>query len=92
MARTAKQRAALRKAQLASARKRRGKGKGKLAKANRRAGRARFARNIAIGVAVGSLAGNALGKRARKSINAHRYNKRVAQGKIPGLSSGPNGI
>lgn len=36
MARSAKQRAALRKAQLASARKRRGKGKGKLAKSNRR--------------------------------------------------------
>lgn len=63
MARTARQRAALKKAQAASARKRRGKGKGKLAKANRRLGRARFARNLAIGVAGGVAVGTVLGRK-----------------------------
>lgn len=58
MARTAKQKAALRKAQLASARKRRGKGKGKLAKANRTASRAR---KVAVVAATGGLALAAVG-------------------------------
>lgn len=52
MARTAKQRAALRKAQLASARKRRGKGKGKLAKANRKYSQKKRNDRIWRGVAV----------------------------------------
>lgn len=65
MARTAKQKAALRKAQLASARKRRGKGKGKLAAANRAAGpRNRVKRHLsrhglsyaAVGVFAGAVA------------------------------------
>lgn len=55
MARTAKQRAALKKAQAASARKRRGKGKGKLANAHRRA-----RRNGRIAVGIGVVAGAGL--------------------------------
>lgn len=51
---TAARRRALRKAQAASARKRRGKGKGKLAAANRRA-----VRNKRIAMATGGLAGAA---------------------------------
>lgn len=51
---TAARRAALRRAQAASARKRRGKGKGKLAAANRRA-----TRNKRIALAAGGLAGAA---------------------------------
>lgn len=51
---TAARRAALRKAQAASARKRRGRGKGKLAAANRRA-----TRNKRIALAAGGLAGAA---------------------------------
>lgn len=50
---TAARKAALRKAQMASARKRRGKGKGKLAKANRSATRNR---RIAVVAATGGLA------------------------------------
>ena len=49
---TPARRRALRKAQMASARKRRGKGKGKLAAANRRA-----TRNKRIAMATGGLAG-----------------------------------
>lgn len=65
MARSAKQRAALRKAQLASARKRRGKGKGKLARANRSVSRYKRTRNLLIGAAaVGGAA--ALGHHAYK--------------------------
>ncbi len=75
MARTARQRAALRKAQLASARKRRGKGKGKLGKANKRLGRARFARNLAIGVAAGAVLGHAVGTRVGDKLTAGRLNR-----------------
>jgi len=82
MARTAKQRAALRKAQIASARKRRGKGKGKLAAAHRRS---RRNAQIATGAGI-ALVGLAAG------ITAHRYaknnlytSKHHQSGSTPGL-------
>lgn len=68
--RTARQKAALRKAQLASARKRRGKGKGKLAAANRRA-----SRNKTIALAAGGLAGAAslYGYGSNRSLKKQKY-------------------
>lgn len=85
MARTAKQRAALRKAQLASARKRRGKGKGKLAKANRSATRSR---RIAAVAATGGLALAAAG------VAGAYYARKTAGGgpKAPKLSYGMNWV
>lgn len=85
MARTARQRAALRKAQLASARKRRGKGKGKLAKANRSI---RRGRRVSYGAAIvgGALVG--LGGYRRgvrhgvKNERRRNNNARVAYSKM----------
>lgn len=71
-ARTAKQRAALRKAQLASARKRRGKGKGKLAKANRSATRSRRMAAVATGglaLAAAGIAGAYYAKSRKPKSN-----------------------
>lgn len=79
MARSAKQRAALRKAQLASARKRRGKGKGKLARANRSIRKNRR-RAIVAGAAVG-LAGYAAGRGSKNAIaEGGRYRGRKGTG------------
>lgn len=70
---TPKRRAALKKAQLASARKRRGKGKGKLAAANRRSdGRkrriGRFAYNLGLGLS--AAAGYTAGAYAKKKLRS----------------------
>ena len=62
MARTLRQKAALRKAQLASARKRRRRGG---TKKQRRRGNMRFARNLAIGVGVGYGTAAIYGRSAR---------------------------
>lgn len=78
---TPKRRAALKKAQMASARKRRGKGKGKLAAANRRADKNRIStRRKIIGgamMAVGyGMMGYAYGKQLkanRQTDYAHQY-------------------
>lgn len=73
---TPARRAALRKAQAASARKRRGRGKGKLAAANRRA-----RRNARIAIAAGGLAGAAMAAGAysnRKKIKRGASNAMVA--------------
>ena len=70
MARTARQRAALRKAQLASARKRRGKGKGKLAAANRNNKRTRRNARIAVGVIGAAYVATAVGVSPRGRQNA----------------------
>lgn len=76
---TPKRRAALRKAQLASARKRRGRGKGKLAKANRSSTRNR---RIAVVAATGGLALAAAGVAgamyARKTASGGPRKKTVA--------------
>lgn len=76
---TAARRAALKKAQAASARKRRGKGKGKLAKANRSAVRNR---RIAVVAATGGLAlagaGIAGAMYARKTASGGPRKKTVA--------------
>ena len=78
--RTAKQKAALRKAQRASARKRRGKGKGKLAAANRRATRNRriaIGAGLAAGAAIGAVAytnrGGPAGRKKRLTAKANDY-------------------
>ena len=86
---TPARRAALRKAQRISARKRRGKGKGKLAAANRRA---RRNRNIAL--ATGGLAGAAMlagyGKRNYKAYKMNEY--RLGESSRPSFSFGRNQI
>lgn len=71
MARTARQRAALKKAQAASARKRRGRGKGKLAAANRR--HAKLKRNVRRAVVAGAIVGLAGTKTGRKAVVAGGY-------------------
>ena len=65
---TPKRRAALRKAQKISARKRRGKGKGKLAAANRRA-----TRNKRIALATGGLFGAAMAAGYVKGKRSNSY-------------------
>lgn len=71
---TPKRKAALRKAQKASARKRRGKGNGKLAAAHRRA---RRNARIAVGINAG-LAGVAMA-----AVGSAYYTRKVASGGPP---------
>lgn len=77
---TPKRKAALRKAQLASARKRRGKGKGKLASANRK--NSRMKRRVALVAATGGLLGGAIG------VAGAYYARKIAGGgpKAPKMS------
>ena len=70
---TPARRAALRKAQAASARRRRGKGRGKLAAANRRA-----TRNKRIALATGGLAGAAALAGGVYNYKLGKVNKRLA--------------
>lgn len=76
---TPKRRAALKKAQAASARKRRGKGKGKLAKANRRnSGYKRAMAYTAIGVgALGAVAAYGAYKSHKRNQAAHNAEKHI---------------
>lgn len=79
---TPKRRAALRKAQKISARKRRGKGKGKLAAANRRA-----TRNKRIALATGGLFGAAMAAGYVKGKRSNSYKNK--KGVKTGLSMHP---
>jgi len=100
--RTAKQKAALRKAQLASARKRRGKGKGKLAAANRALGPRKSRTNKvlkygAIAAATGAVAFHVAGTRGI-NIAGHTYQHRLAYSKdaqgglFKGSAASKNGL
>lgn len=86
---TAKRKAALRKAQAVSARKRRGKGNGKLAKAHRRS-----SRNAKIALATGGLALASMGvagayarKTARGGPKPKKLNHSTARASLSGSLS-----
>lgn len=85
---TAARRAALRRAQAASARKRRGKGKGKLAAANRRATRNK---RIAIVAAAGGLFGASMamgyaGQNKKLKNLAARQDRVIRRGKVANIN------
>ncbi|AKU45299.1 hypothetical protein MADRUGA_9 [Mycobacterium phage Madruga] len=79
---TARQRAALKKAQAASAKKRRGKGKGKLAAANRKldSRKRRTRKALKIGVATAAVGGVAYGAYRGNSIR-NRKNAAIKEAK-----------